>query len=193
MISGEDLLFVNGTLMQGLALHGNLAGAEFVGAVRTAPRYRIHSINDVHPGMYEVESGCVSVDGELYRVPEDVWRRVEAGEPKHLYRGPVHLEDGRIVPASSTRTTTSRRPIATSPRTAGGAGTPRSGTIQPDRRVKASTRRNNSSSSPGWASRPPTGRSSTSTPGTAAVTTPAAVAPRMPRTGSTPVEWSLQA
>jgi gamma-glutamylcyclotransferase (GGCT)/AIG2-like uncharacterized protein YtfP len=96
--SGEDLLFVNGTLMRGLALHANLAGAELVEAVRTAPRYRIHSINDVHPAMFEVESGGVSVDGELYRVPEDVWRRVEAGEPEHLYRGPVHLEDGRVVP-----------------------------------------------------------------------------------------------
>jgi gamma-glutamylcyclotransferase (GGCT)/AIG2-like uncharacterized protein YtfP len=95
---GEDLLFVNGTLMRGLALHANLAGAQFVETVRTAPRYRIHSINDVHPGMYEVESGGVSVDGELYRVPEDIWRRVEAGEPEHLYRGLVHLEDGRVVP-----------------------------------------------------------------------------------------------
>ena len=98
MTSGEDLLFVNGTLMRGLALHANLAGADLVEAVRTAPRYRIYSIDDVHPGMIEVESGGVSVDGELYRVPEDVWRRVEAGEPPHLYRGPVHLEDGRVVP-----------------------------------------------------------------------------------------------
>jgi gamma-glutamylcyclotransferase (GGCT)/AIG2-like uncharacterized protein YtfP len=95
--SVEDLLFVNGTLMRGLALHDNLAGAEFVEAVRTAPLYRIHSINDVHPAMFEVESGGVSVDGELYRVPEDIWRRVEAGEPPHLYRGPVQLEDGRVV------------------------------------------------------------------------------------------------
>ena len=98
LTSGEDLLFVNGTLMRGLALHANLEGAEFVGAVRTAPRYRIHSIDDVHPGMYEVSSGGVSVEGELYRVPDEVWRRVEEGEPEHLYRGPVHLEDGRVVP-----------------------------------------------------------------------------------------------
>ena len=98
LTSGEDLLFVNGTLMSGLALHANLEGAEFVGAARTAPRYRIHSIDDVHPGMYEVSSGGVSVEGELYRVPDEVWRRVEEGEPEHLYRGPVHLEDGRVVP-----------------------------------------------------------------------------------------------
>ena len=90
-------LFVNGTLMRGLALHANLDGAEFVGAVRTAPRYRLHSIGDVHPGMFEVEEGGVAVAGELYRLPEEVWRRVEAGEPPHLYKGPITLEDGRVV------------------------------------------------------------------------------------------------
>ena len=47
-------LFVNGTLMRGLALHANLEGAEFLGAFRTAPRYRLHSIDDHHPGMFEV-------------------------------------------------------------------------------------------------------------------------------------------
>jgi adenine/guanine/hypoxanthine permease len=97
LTSGEDLLFVNGTLMRGLGLHHNLEGAEFIEAVRTAPSYRLYSIGDVHPGMYEAEDG-VAVEGELYRVPEEVWRRVEAGEPEHLYRGQVHLEDGRIVP-----------------------------------------------------------------------------------------------
>jgi gamma-glutamylcyclotransferase (GGCT)/AIG2-like uncharacterized protein YtfP len=90
-------LFVNGTLMRGLALHANLDGAEFLGAVRTAPRYRLYSIGDVHPGMFEVEAGGVSVAGELYRLPDDVWRRVEAGEPPNLYKGPVALEDGRTV------------------------------------------------------------------------------------------------
>ena len=90
-------LFVNGTLMRGLALHVNLDGAEFRGAVRTAPRYRLYSIGDLHPGMFEVEAGGISVAGELYRLPDEVWRRVEAGEPPNLYKGPVVLEDGRTV------------------------------------------------------------------------------------------------
>jgi gamma-glutamylcyclotransferase (GGCT)/AIG2-like uncharacterized protein YtfP len=90
-------LFVNGTLMRGLALHANLDGAEFLGAVRTAPRYRLYSIGDVHPGMFEVEAGGISVAGELYRLPDEVWRLVEAGEPPNLYKGPVALEDGRTV------------------------------------------------------------------------------------------------
>ena len=95
---GSDLLFVNGTLMRGLALNRNLDGAEFVEEARTAPIYRIYSIGDVHPGMFEVEAGGVSVPGEIYRLPDDVWRRVEAGEPPGLYRGPVKLSDGRVLP-----------------------------------------------------------------------------------------------
>jgi len=94
----SDLLFVNGTLMRGLALHANLDGAEFVEEAHTAPSYRIYSIGDVHPGMFLVPEGGVSVPGEIYRVPDEVWRRVEAGEPPGLYRGPVSLADGRVVP-----------------------------------------------------------------------------------------------
>ena len=97
----SSLLFVNGTLMRGLALHANLEGATFLEAPRTAARYRIFSIGDVHPGMFEVdegEAGGISVPGELYDMPDEVWARVELGEPPGLYRGPVHLDDGRIVP-----------------------------------------------------------------------------------------------
>jgi gamma-glutamylcyclotransferase (GGCT)/AIG2-like uncharacterized protein YtfP len=91
------VLFVNGTLMRGLALHENLAGADFLGEASTAPCYRLHSIGDHHPGMYEVQEGGVAIAGELYEVPDAVWRRVEAGEPPGLYCGPVRLADGRVV------------------------------------------------------------------------------------------------
>ena len=90
-------LFVNGTLMRGLALHGNLAGAEFVGEARTAPSYRLYSIDDRHPGMFEVPEGGVPVAGEIYVVPDEVWRRVEADEPPDLYCGKVRLADGREI------------------------------------------------------------------------------------------------
>ncbi len=90
-------LFVNGTLMRGLALHGNLEGAVFLGEYQTAPRYRLYSIDDIHPGMFEVEAGGVAVEGEYYEMSDCVWARVEAGEPPDLYCGPVTLEDGRVV------------------------------------------------------------------------------------------------
>jgi AGZA family xanthine/uracil permease-like MFS transporter len=94
----DDLLFVNGTLMRGLGLHGNLVGAEFLAEMKTAPKYRMHDIAGAHPGMYEVEEGGIAATGELYTLPLDVLLRVIEGEPAGLYRGAVELEDGRIVP-----------------------------------------------------------------------------------------------
>ena len=85
-------LFVNGTLMRGLELHGNLEGAEFLGEAQMAPTCRIYSIDDGHPGMFEVGAGGVSVKGELYLVGDALWARIEAGEPPHLYRGEATLE-----------------------------------------------------------------------------------------------------
>ena len=111
----SSLLFVNGTLMRGLALHANLDGAEFVEEARTAPVYRIYSIGDVHPGMFEVAEGGVSVPGEIYRLPDEVWRRVEAGEPPGLYRGPVRLSDGRTVPGILFPAKWPKATIGTSP------------------------------------------------------------------------------
>lgn len=90
-------LFVNGTLMKGFGLNKNLEGAEYLGTFMTKPCYRIFSINDIHPGMYEVEEGGVAVEGELYCMSDEIWKSVEAGEPPHLYDGPVKLEDGRIL------------------------------------------------------------------------------------------------
>jgi gamma-glutamylcyclotransferase (GGCT)/AIG2-like uncharacterized protein YtfP len=94
---GAFLLFVNGTLMRGLELHGNLEGADFLEEAATAPFYRLYSIGGRHPGMFEVPEGGVAVGGELYRVRPDVWRRMAAAEPPDLYKGPVRLADGRIV------------------------------------------------------------------------------------------------
>jgi AGZA family xanthine/uracil permease-like MFS transporter len=96
----DELLFVNGTLMRGLELHANLSGAELLQETATAPRYRLHNIRDEHPGMYEVaedEEGA-SISGELYQVPTEVLLKVIENEPPGLYRGPVQLADGRMVP-----------------------------------------------------------------------------------------------
>ncbi len=90
-------LFVNGGLMRGFALHRNLDGATFLKEAETAPIYRLYSINDEHPGMFEVREGGVSVKGELYLVPDDVLASVEAGEPPGLYRGRVKLAGGSHV------------------------------------------------------------------------------------------------
>jgi gamma-glutamylcyclotransferase (GGCT)/AIG2-like uncharacterized protein YtfP len=93
----DRVLFVNGTLMRGQPLHQNLSGAEFLGDVRTAPKYRLYSIRGEHPGMFETQESGIAVRGELYGLSDELLNRVEAGEPPGLYRGKVELEDGRIV------------------------------------------------------------------------------------------------
>ena len=90
-------LFVNGTLMKGLKLNINLDGSEFMGEFRTAPNYRLFTIGDIHPGMFEVAKGGVAVAGEMYRMSDEIWKRVEAGEPPFLYCGPVKLDNSQIV------------------------------------------------------------------------------------------------
>ncbi len=92
-------LFVNGTLMRGFGLNKNLEDADFLGVFPTQPCYRIFSIDDIHPGMFEVGvgEGGVAVEGEMYRMSDETWAKVEAGEPPHLYCGPVKLADGRVV------------------------------------------------------------------------------------------------
>ena len=89
-------LFVNGTLMRGLALHGNLAGAEFLGAARTAPIYRLYSIDDRHPGMFEVAEGGVASPAKIYRVPDECGGGSRPGSAEPLLR-PVRLADGREI------------------------------------------------------------------------------------------------
>jgi gamma-glutamylcyclotransferase (GGCT)/AIG2-like uncharacterized protein YtfP len=87
-------LFVNGTLMRGDVLHANLDGARFVSEARTAPRYRLYSIGDVHPGMIPVDDGGVSVAGEIYELELEHLERIIAGEPPGLGVGVVELSGG---------------------------------------------------------------------------------------------------
>ena len=90
-------LFVNGTLMRGLTLHKNLDGANFLGEFHTLPIYHLYSIDDIHPGMFEVEEGGVSVAGEMYSMSDEIFQRVKNGEPSGLYFGDVKLNNGSTV------------------------------------------------------------------------------------------------
>ena len=62
-----------------------LAGAYAIGVVSSREPHRV------------VDEGGIGVPGEFYRLPDEVWAKVEAGEPPGLYRGPVELDDGRWV------------------------------------------------------------------------------------------------
>jgi adenine/guanine/hypoxanthine permease len=94
---GPVSLFVNGTLMRGEPLHGNLAGATFIGPAQTAPRYRLLSVRDIHPAMVLASPGQgVAVSGELYDLDLGQLRHVLEEEPPGLGLGVVELEGGNL-------------------------------------------------------------------------------------------------
>ena len=89
-------LAVNGTLMRGLALNGNLlaAGATFVRETETAASYRLWSIDDRHPAMLRVAIGGSAVAVEVWEVPAAGLASILLGEPAGLCVGKVRLADG---------------------------------------------------------------------------------------------------
>jgi len=101
MIAPPDtvLLAVNGTLMRGLELNGNLqaVGARFLCETRTAPVYRIWSIHDAHPAMLRVKSGGAAVALEIWAVPPEGLVSILLAEPPGLSIGKVQLSDGAEV------------------------------------------------------------------------------------------------
>ena len=93
------LLAVNGTLMRGLELNPNLlkGGGVFVREAKTAPAYRLWSINDRHPGMVRCRSGGAAIDIEVWDLPADGLVSVLLNEPPGLSIGKVMLADGEEV------------------------------------------------------------------------------------------------
>jgi gamma-glutamylcyclotransferase (GGCT)/AIG2-like uncharacterized protein YtfP len=88
-------MFLNGTAMSGGADHHLVGKAILVGAARTAPRYRFHSVADRYPALEDVGAGGASVDGELYEISYEQLRDVLLpGEPDGLELGVIELADG---------------------------------------------------------------------------------------------------
>jgi gamma-glutamylcyclotransferase (GGCT)/AIG2-like uncharacterized protein YtfP len=100
--TGTDsaLLAVNGTLMRGLELSGNMAaaGATFVREAHTTPVYRLWTINDAHPAMIRVTDGSgTAVAVEVWEVPLAGLAGILLKEPPGLSIGKVTLADGEEV------------------------------------------------------------------------------------------------
>ncbi len=91
--------FICGSALRGQPDHKNLGDAKFLGEARTAPRYRLHSVRDQHPGIYEVDSGGISIVGELYEFTPEQHERLLESEPPDLYEAPIVLDDGSSVSA----------------------------------------------------------------------------------------------
>ena len=92
-------LAVNGTLMRGLELNGNLLsiGATFVQETTTEPAYRLWSIDDRHPAMLKVSEGGVAIAVEVWAVPASGVSTLLMLEPAGLCIGKVRLSDGEEV------------------------------------------------------------------------------------------------
>ncbi len=92
----DVLLAVNGTLMRGLELNGNLlaVGARFMREARTAPAYRLWSIEDRHPAMLRVAAGGAAITVEVWEVPAAGLATTLLQEPPGLCIGKVQLSDG---------------------------------------------------------------------------------------------------
>lgn len=100
--STSFLLAVNGTLMRGLELEHNMLnnGASFENEAKTAPCYRLWSVNDKYPAMIRVEPedpNASAIDVEVWRVPAVGLAHILDGEPPGLAIGKIKLDDGRIV------------------------------------------------------------------------------------------------
>lgn len=86
-------LAVNGTLMRGLALNGNLlqVGATFATETHTEPAYRLWSIGDRYPAMVRVATGGVAIAVEVWHVPLAGLGQILTQEPPGLAIGKVKL------------------------------------------------------------------------------------------------------
>lgn len=93
------LLAVNGTLMRGLELNGNMiaAGGKFVRETQTAACYRLWSIGECYPAMQRDEQNGLAVALEIWDVtPEGLVYLLEH-EPPGLAIGRILVEDGSSV------------------------------------------------------------------------------------------------
>lgn len=91
--------FICGSALRGQPDHKNLGGAKFLGEARTAPRYRLYSVRDQHPGIYEVATDGISIAGELYEFTPEQYKHLMENEPPDLYEAPIVLDDGSTVSA----------------------------------------------------------------------------------------------
>ena len=93
------LFFICGSALRGQPDHGNLTGARFVREAKTKPKYRLHSVRDQHPGIYEVAEGGIAIAGEVYEMTDAEHAHLIATEPPDLYEAPIQLDDGTHVSA----------------------------------------------------------------------------------------------
>ena len=99
---GRIEVAVCGAHLSGMPLNSQLTGcgAFLLEVVRSAPRYRLLALAGgppARPGMIRLRQGGVSVEMELWSVPQNEFGPFAAGIPAPLGIGKVELADGRWV------------------------------------------------------------------------------------------------
>jgi gamma-glutamylaminecyclotransferase len=93
-------VFICGSALRGQPDHGNLQSAKFLKPTKTKPIYKLHAAADGwHPAIYQVESGGISIPGEVYELTLSEYDYLVSTEPPNMYPSDVVLEDGEIVTA----------------------------------------------------------------------------------------------
>lgn len=93
-------VFICGSALRGQPDHQNLQSAEFIKETKTRPLYRLHAAeNGWHPAIYQVESGGISIPGEIYEMTAEQFDYLANNEPPHMYPTEVLLEEGDTATA----------------------------------------------------------------------------------------------
>jgi gamma-glutamylaminecyclotransferase len=91
-------VFICGSALRGQPDHQNLTNAKFIKTAQTLPKYRLHAAeNGWHPAIYAVETGGISIPGEIYQMTNEQYEYLLANEPPHMYPDTVNLEGGEIA------------------------------------------------------------------------------------------------
>lgn len=88
------LVFVCGSARRGEPDYHVVADATFIAEIWTVAKYRMHTVGDRHPGIYETLERGVALAGELYDLSEAQWESFLLQEPPGLYPALVELENG---------------------------------------------------------------------------------------------------
>jgi gamma-glutamylcyclotransferase (GGCT)/AIG2-like uncharacterized protein YtfP len=72
-------------------------GLRFLETARTAPKYRLYSIDDAYAALVEDGDAGAAISGELVEVADERLEELLAGEPPGVVQAPVELDDGRVV------------------------------------------------------------------------------------------------
>ena len=96
--SNTKRVFICGSALKGQPDHQNLQSAKFIKDTNTLAQYRLHAAeNGWHPAIYAVETGGISIPGEIYEMTEEQYQYLLANEPPHMYPESVNLEGGETA------------------------------------------------------------------------------------------------